>query len=180
MAFVPVTNVAEVDMIYTVLGENCENVFHVLSDTGWDTTKLTNLCTLFQNWESTNGASARHNSTAFIKVVARDLTTATSGRVEQAPTSPISGTGSTTPAPNNVTIAIKHITGLAGRSFRGRTFWIGLGDDMVSGNNITSGNRTAILTRMGTLLTNVNAVSGQHLVVVSKFHNGAARSPGIA
>jgi len=49
------------------------------------------------------------------------------------------GTQGSAAHPGNVTIAIKRVSGLTGRSTRGRIFWQGIPLDAVTGNNISTG-----------------------------------------
>jgi hypothetical protein len=87
--------------------------------------------------------------------------------------------------PNNVTCAIKWLTANSGKSFRGRTFHIGMTDQMVIGNNLAGGQDTKFLTAYTALMNAVasqpaaGGASGFHLVVVSKRHNNAWRDTAV-
>jgi hypothetical protein len=165
-------------MIYTCISEICENIYHVHSGTAWDATSLAALNAVFAAWEVSDGKAMRHNATALFKVSSVDLTTQNGAFVDTPITPPTAGVQSA-PAPNNVTIAIKWTTGLRGRSFRGRTFHIGMYEGAFSGNQLTSAAVADWTTRYGDLLAAVNAVSGHKMGVTSRKHNGTDRTTGV-
>jgi len=83
--------------------------------------------------------------------------------------------------PNNVTCAIKWLTANTGKSFRGRTYHIGMTDQMCAGNNLIGGYDNKFIVAYTALM---NAIASQpavagasnfHLVIVSKRHNNAWR-----
>jgi hypothetical protein len=69
-----------------------------------------------------------------------------------------------------VTAAISWRTAKRGRSYRGRSFHIGMTSTMVTGSTLTAGTITSLTTAYNALLTAVNA-SGIALCVVSRFQN---------
>lgn len=168
MVFVPCPNVAEVTVKQTHLGENVVNVYHVESATAWDETALSELGIQFRTWWETETRTERSVEACLIEVCARDLTTQ-SGLAVCTPHGVVNCGAATGDAlPGNVTIAIKEGTSLAGRSFRGRSYWVGLSEGHVDGNVIDPGTATAIVGDMNELSARVNAL-GHVLVVVSKM-----------
>lgn len=154
-------------MKYNSGGQVCENVYHVLGASEWTTTTLGALGVYFENWENTLGKTRRGTSTQLQAVICVALVTEDGPAVFSAVA--IDGTEPYELLPNNVTLAIKWTTNKRGRSYRGRTYWIGLslGDQSsVNSNQIDSGRATDILNDMTTLMTGTKPNGGQ-LVVLS-------------
>lgn len=178
--FIPVALTAKVTMTYLLDGQTVENVYHVKGSSEWDATTLDALTTAFENWETTHGTVMRGTDAILISVTAEALF------IEDGPvffsTVSISGILTNDLLPNNVTIAIKWVTGIRGRSFRGRTYHIGVTNDMVttSGpNHINGAWVTGLLNHYGALLLVTYPNSGQ-LCVVSYAHDCTWRSAGVA
>ena len=178
MAFIPCPGIVEVEMQYTMELEFCENVYHVSVSGTIDQSALSALVTIFQNWENASASPLRSNQCALHTIRARDLTTQNAQELIHTVSPAISGTNTANPAPNNVTIATAMRTGKAGRSYRGRSFWIGVTDSMYSANNIVSALQTAILAAYGALQSSLNTASTP-LVVLSRHTGGAPRGSGI-
>lgn len=143
MAFIPAVNTAQVSMQFTQSdGEFAENTFYVEGTGDWSEAPMTTLAGDMITWWGTgNGTDSYKASQSslvdLIAVVCRDLTTQTSPVVTVNPSGgPQPGTGSADPIQNGLTKAITARTGLSGRSFRGRTFLVGLTlDDLEAGAN---------------------------------------------
>lgn len=167
MAATRFIDVAEVRMLYTQEGERVENVMHVLNNAGgWTIPTLLDLGATFVDWEDATAKAQRNSGTFLDLVTVTDLTSLGSARVT-VPVSPsIQGTGVGSPAPNNVTIAIKHNTGVRGRGRQGRSFWIGVHENMYTANTIESASVTAITGAMLALKALVLALDPDYRMVV--------------
>lgn len=176
--FIPLPDTAQVQMIYTSANEPCENVYYVQGATGWDIAGLTALVTYFAAWESGTAHTMRSDNVILTLIRAVDFSTSTGAEVE----TPQAITGTLTPnhLPNNVTWSIKANTGLRGRSFRGRTYWIGLNGAQVdtSGQSVLNAPATNIVAGLNTLRTGALPNSGK-LVVASRFSGGNPRAVGV-
>lgn len=172
MVFVPSPGKVQVEMVYTSSGQPCENVYHVDMGTTPTPAQMLALTNVFDTWDSTFNITARHTQTFLQKIVCRDLTSQGAPAVENDISPTRAGTGTGPPLPNNVTLSIEWRTGLSGRSFRGRTYIIGLMETALGSDaqEVTSAFAGNILTTYGHLLTNVNAVSGSALCVLSRYH----------
>jgi hypothetical protein len=178
--FVPGANVLQVNAKYACLLEPCENVYYVLGAGAWDATSMSGLASVFATWEATYAAPMRGADTAFVGLHLRDLTTEFSATYDA--TYNTVGTHGGAFVPNNVTVAVKASTGLAGRSFRGRTYWIGFTTTMLSAttpNQVDSTAGAAIVSALNTLLTRTWPNSGK-IVVFSRMHNKAWRTAGVS
>jgi len=168
MVFVPCPNTAEVTVKQTHLSEKAVNVYHVEAVSSWDQAKLQELAEAFVTWWETETRTERAVQACLEEVCARDLTTA-SGLSVCIPHGLVNCGAATGDAlPGNVTIAIKEGTGLAGRANRGRSYWVGLSEGHVTGNQIVPATATAIIGNMNELSARVNDL-GHTLVVVSKM-----------
>jgi hypothetical protein len=87
---------------------------------------LTALKDLYLAWENDLGNNDRSNEISLINVYIRDLTVQ-NGIILDFPVTPaIVGARASPVLPMHSTLAVKHTTGIAGRSYRGRTYFIGL------------------------------------------------------
>lgn len=168
MAFIPAVNTARVEMVFSQGAQIVENVYHVLNSTGWDVPGLQLLGLTFIDWWNDNLRTQSSDNLSLNNVKVRDMTTASSPAVEVATGLPLVGT-STVPLPNSSTLAVKWITGLAGRSFRGRTYHLGLSQGtLVNPNQITAAFHTILQDAYDALVAAVIA-GGAELVVASFF-----------
>lgn len=113
------------------------NVFHVESGGDWTTAALELLADTLVTWAVTELIPNMASTVTLEHVEAKDI----GGEAGEAVVVPCigtcSGNGTNGPAlPNNVTVAVKWLTGLSGRSFRGRTYHIGLTENQVTDNEL--------------------------------------------
>lgn len=179
-AFIPVPNVAQVDMIYTQDNQPVENVYHYQFAAPPTALDLNNLIDSLKTWETDHGAGLRSDDVALVRIKARDLTTVDGIGVDRQIVPAIVGTNVAGAMPNNVTLAMTWRTGLAGRSFRGRTYHIGLVKGTLTAPNQVSNAGQASLIAAYTLLLDVDPAGSPPLVVVSRRHANADRLVGIA
>jgi hypothetical protein len=189
LAFIPVTDTAEVTMSYEILDADiAENVFGVKNTGSWNATSLAALAAVFNTWNDTTVAGhapyeGRNNNTILQSTTARDLTTQTSPVVTVAyPGSHGAGADNSGPLSNGLTKAFTARTGLSGRSQRGRTFVIGPSVDALNGadpNFVTSAWANDWVGWLNALIAAIPAANAAwSLVVISRFHNGAPRGSG--
>lgn len=188
--FVPCLNTLEVAVQYIQNQEPVLNTYHVQNTGAWDAAAALDCLSVFFLWEDVGYSGSgvpknnRSSTTELVSATGRDLTTLTGLRVEDIPSGgPIVGQDTNPPLPNNVTIALKAATNVAGRSFRGRTYWIGMTEFMIDpaeGQTI----KAAILpTLTGAMTALVHAIHATNpawtMVVCSKHHNGVPRAAGL-
>lgn len=178
--FIPFPNTIEIDAHYLVEDIPCENVYHVHGGAAWTSTSMAAAAAAFATWEAAEAAHHRSSDVLFVGAHVRDLTTATSGEVDH--TDNVAGVLTGPRLPNHCTIAIKAGTGIAGRSFRGRTYWIGLTQDQLDTNDcnlIVIAVANAIVAHMAALIAVAWPNSGQ-LVVASRRTGGTDRTTGVS
>jgi hypothetical protein len=147
---------------------------------GWDPDSLGDLGEALLSWENTLGKAQRSNQITCIGVECRDISVQDSFVVTVAAIPPIQGTLQTPVLPANVTLAVSLRTPFAGRSFRGRTYWIGLSEGAVQGDFVINSTAQGILAAVRALVEDVPQPLNAQLVVVSRYANGAPRNIGIA
>ncbi len=177
--YVPVPNVALVELIFRQDNQIMEQTFHVLNAAQWDVSQLVQLGGVFKSWWQTNLLGGCSNTVQLIMIKLTDLTTATSPLYEYLTGLPIGGGNGSTAEPSNVTLAVKFTTNTRGRSYRGRTYHIGLTQNQVQGNVISVGQ--ALYMRDGYFaLIQAMITAGYQLVVASRRSAGAPRVTGIS
>lgn len=167
MAVTRFLDVAEISAQYTTGGERAVNVFMILNNAGgWTIPTLLDLGATYVDWEDATAKALRNSGTFLDLVNVTDLTSLGSSRVT-VPVSPsIQGTAAGAPAPNNVTAAIKHNTGVRGRGVQGRTFYIGLTESQYTVNTIESAASDAIVSSLLALKTAILALDPDYRMVV--------------
>jgi len=180
MAFIPVANTAQVRMQFLYDGQHCENVYHVENTGAWDVGGLQALGDGFIDWWDTELKAFAPDTVSLRQVVLRDLTTESGLAVERTTGLPLVGTNGSPALPNNVTVAVKWSTGLAGRSFRGRTYHIGMPENSTVGNTVSASPLLDLQAAYDALIGVPPAVDAAYsLVVVSLFHDNAPRVAGV-
>jgi len=180
MAFVPVPDTAQFEIVYSWDGQIVENVLHYRILAGPITE------TALQDWTETLAAFVKDtllplaaDTLTLLRVVAKAIDVL-DGIFYVATTGlPAVGGGGSAALPNSVTAAYSWRTGLAGRSFRGRSFIPGLQEGQVTANALTPAAVTAYTNAWEQLRT-VGGSEGWEMVVVSTVSGGAPRVTGIA
>jgi len=176
MGFVIAPGVARVELIFLQNAQYVQNVYHVQVDPTGPLTEadLDAVRATFVTWHQTNLRPAQGAFAILQRIEVRDMTVA-DGLAKVYPcTTNCSGSGAGSANPGNVTIAVKWTTGYSGRSRRGRTFHVGLVQNVTTGNQITTGHQTLLQTAYSALITACNT-AGTPLVVYSRVSGGASR-----
>lgn len=179
MAFIRVPNVVQVEMVYLWDGQFVENVFHAQHAPGYDESDIANLLDVFNGWHDANLDLVQSSAVSLINLIGTDLDSQTGPRVEDSAGLPRAGTAASPSMPNNVSLVVKWTTGNRGKSFRGRTYHIGLREDVVTANRVDAGHIASLVTHYGPILTLLTA-AGWTMVVASRYTNNAPRATGIA
>lgn len=179
MAFIPVPNVAQVELVANWDNQVVETVLHYQAPAAMDGAVLSRLAnTAIATWAASVRPLCANNLTLF-QCKVTDLTTANSPSVTVAATGSMTGTQSTPSLPNNVALCLTKRTFLRGRSFRGRIYHYALPEAQVTGNAVAGAFVTTVLAGWSALLTLVNADGNWEMVVVSRFTDDNPRSAGI-
>lgn len=135
MAHIPVPNVARVIVTGRLNGQKVANTFYVQGGGGWTAEELQDLADLVNTTWRAEIIPLLHNTYSHIGCIVKDLTTETGITIEAVPGAVANGALAGTPLPNNVSLAIKKVTSLGGRNFRGRMFVAGIPGGHLNGNN---------------------------------------------
>lgn len=179
MPFVPFPNTAQVNMVCLWDDQRVENVFHVEQATPFDQVSLAVMGALFRDWWDTNLKPIVPSNISLILIALRALDSESAPAIDFTTNLPLAGTatGGNT-LPNNVTVAIKWTTELRGRSFRGRTFHIGLREDVVVGSRVDASFVPTLIAKYQALLDDLEGLNAE-LVVASRISNGNYRTQGV-
>lgn len=132
MSFIPVAGGCKVELVYVVGLQRVENVYWIKKTGGGNFTAadLDTVSGVFYAWENLVARLRRHTGTHC------DIFRATAMHSPGAPfveyVMNLNGSLAGTNIPTVATVAVKHGTGLSGRSFRGRSYWIGLATGQVA------------------------------------------------
>lgn len=178
--FIPVPNVASVELIYSLNGIVAENQFHVHKGSPYSASDLTALRTTVDTWDSSTGKGLRAVACTLVRIRSKSLESAGAPMEDFALATPRAGTQAGTVYPANVSFAYKKSTGLSGRSFRGRWYHVGLTTGAVgtTPNQLASVSVTNFLGFLNALQTALTS-AGHTMGVVSYRTGGAYRTTGV-
>lgn len=178
MGFVPFDNMAQVELRFVQEGQQVENVFHVRQLGPFDVAALTAAAQAFATWWTTSMDTYVASAVSLNEIVARGMESVTDPAISFVTGLPAIGASASGGLPNNVTAAVKWTTALAGRSYRGRTYHVGLTEAQVGGSTIDATVRTNLQGVYNTLITDLDA-AGFTLVVASRISGGVERLAGV-
>lgn len=118
-------------------------------------------------WLDTDFRNPVSNAITFRKIVLRSLNGAPPAPVEVPVIGTVTGVTSSPALPSNVTLAVKLLTALGGRSFRGRAFHVGLCESQVTADLVGAA-LADILAGWDTFRTGSYGVTGSVWSVISK------------
>lgn len=179
MAFIPVPNVVEVQTIYELDSQIVENTSYYLHGAGVPTlADVQDLVADVSALVQTNLIPLLSNVIHLVRLVGTLLETVDALSYILAVTPPVAGTLADFPLPSNVSYAIQFKTNNRGRSFRGRNYVPCLGTSQAADNTVTNTARSALTLAYQA----IGAAGGTdwEQVVVSRYHNKAPRTVGIA
>jgi hypothetical protein len=180
MPFVPIPNTVKVETCFSWDSQAVENVYHVRVSGDINEALLDNLNSLFYTWWSQYPANLQANTLLVTRTIISDASQQYGVAKEYAPGVINAGQVTNSPAlPNNVSVAVKWNTGLRGRSYRGRTYHLGLYEAAVTGNNVIPTTVAALISAYTALMTTLDA-QGYELVVASRFQGNLPRVTGVA
>lgn len=177
MPFVPVSNTVEVTIKCLYDQQLAENTLYFTHDAGAPSTAdIADLLATLESWFGTNLLSAASQDVQLFSLHGRDLTTSAGPQADRS--SGMTGVLLDPQLPNNDTLAISFRTGVAGRSFRGRNYIIGLTTAQVTRNIVNPDVLSILLAAYEALPTAVSP-DWAH-VVVSRKSGGLWRTEGVA
>lgn len=179
MAFVPFNNTIKIEPIFVWDGQRVQNVHYYLVDEFPDLTTAQDLAEAYIAWWDAGMKARTPTNLQLVMVVATIMEEENSPGLEVTTGLPLTGNNASPSLPNNVSVAVKWNTAFRGRSYRGRTYHIGLVEFVVTGNTIDTGYATDLQTLYTDLLVLDTDVGPARMGVASKISNGAFRTVGV-
>lgn len=181
MAFQPVPDTVEVDVIYTMNAEIVQNSFYASLAGGYAIADLDLLAAavgvaIVASWLPQQNADALYLRTE-VRGLAFENDIVAEDSVGNGP-----GLLGGVPLPNNVTFAVKKASGFTGRSARGRTYWIGMPQNklqIANENLVIAAYVTSVVAAVDAIRVAINAATSWSPVLVSRFADGVKRTTGI-
>lgn len=179
--FIPVINVAEVVVNGLIDGQQINNVFNFLYPSALTIPDLTGLgIDVIQSWTD-NLQTQVSTDYELISVKCTDLTTVSSPSVINFPVTALNGSWASPSVPLNTALVVSWHTELRGRSFRGRTYHAGIGQDgKANAGSVTDPVRANILAGYANFISDIESSSANDHVIVSRRNAGAWRTTGVA
>lgn len=177
VAFIPIENVVQAEMVYKVGTEFCENVLWFKFAGRPTPANLIGLKDMLLAWYNTDVQPYQAGEAVLNKLKFVDMTAPNGIYLEFPVLTDNQGGNVSAILPSNVTVAIKHLTGFTGRSYRGRTYWIGLAEGMVTGDGLNAGVAANLVTSFDNLIA-AAAANSSPWVVVTRYENKQPRLVG--
>lgn len=180
MAFQPVVDVAQINVICTQHTETMQNSFYGHLAGGYDLADLEELAAAIDVQVAATWLAEQVADTTYVRVEVRGLAVENDLVAEDATSTGV-GTHLGAALPNNVTLAIKKSSGLTGRSARGRTYWIGCArTELVSTNEnlFETVYVAAIVDAVDDIRTKIAATGLWAPTLVSRYTGGVQRAAG--
>lgn len=178
MAYQPVAATALIEIVYLANGQTCENTLYFRhATTGWSPAELTALAQAIQNWWVGEMAGITSNEIGIVRIDATDLSDQFGPKVIFPVTPTQLGTNPSPPLPNNATFCTTFTTGLRGRAFRGRNFFVGLAENFATGNQVSVPFATSLVNAYSELLGATYLPVGVDWMVVTRVVNGVVQMP---
>lgn len=178
--FIPAVNVAKVAMYWDTPGGKALNIFHFRKATPFDKDDLAALeAVISLNWDA-QFSPLQATAVECNRILLTDINEDDSFQVDRAPSTPLAGGLNENAMPSNVTVATKFGTGHAGRSYRGRSYFIGLTEPQCIGDILVAGVSDDITSAWVDFIGAVHDSDlGADLVIVSYCNDGAWRDEAL-
>lgn len=180
MAFIPVPNTVQCNMVYLWDNQRCLNTLYFEAPSEYTTAEMLTLAGELYDWWDVHFQPLQSASVSLEQIEVVDLTFQGAPGIVYTTGLPQVGGKSATPAlPNNVTVSTTFLTLLRGRNYRGRNYFIGLTEADVTANSV-GGAVVAAITDAYEQLMDITTISYGTWSVVSRYLNNAPRVSGIA
>lgn len=180
----PCPNTVQIEAVYSTQGGIAENIYHVKGSGPVTDIELlmTRVAGIYETWENTFGRTLRHAQAELVLLRVRDIGML-GGAVAQKPEAIIGGVSGVA-LPDSVSVPVKWRTARSGRSFRGRTYTIGIAASMVTGDTVNADAAALFATRYDALRVALNAgdwtgtgIESGKMVLVRRHFNKVQLNP---
>lgn len=179
MVFIPALNTVRVSLEFTLSGEICVNVFYLNKSTTVLSTDLTTIINTVKAWWTGGGKNYFHSSLSLSAIRTRDMTSQAGLVEDYVYPVPEAGIVGGVCAPANVAVVVSHRTGLAGRSYRGRTYFAGIPEAAYTANYLDATYPAAFGTALQDLMDDMVTAGPYVHSVASFYHLGSARGTAV-
>lgn len=184
MPFIPVPNTARVCVKYRLHGQDVCNIMWFEKGSPFTGSDLTTLCTAINSWVVTEVMPHLSQDMKFTGTEARSMEELSAPGVELPVVPAEDGGVGFSALPGNVAVAIKFLTGLTGRSFRGRNYIAGWPEPHVAGNSLDSTHVPTWVGAFEALASYLVGLAANHVVVslfsgVDSSGNPIPRATGV-
>lgn len=179
MANVYAPNVAQFNLNFTYQDEPAQNTMYTLYAEAPTSAMLNATSAAIYGTWATEAAPICPNTVRLNEVKAMSLHSAGAPVGGYTPITPIVGADSGASAPNQDTISVSFRTGFAGRSRRGRNYWIGLLKANITNNRLDPGVMAFILAYYNQFLPAAGILENCVWGVYSRFANKTPRLTGL-
>lgn len=180
MQFIPFDRVAKLEAIFLLDNQRCQNVHHFWFEAAITQQDLEDLAAEYKTWWDTQLAPHLPTALSLVLIKVTDLTVENGMSIEYSTGLPLTGDSPSAVLPNSCTFTIKWTTGRGGRSYRGRTYFVGLREDIVVNNLVDLAYVTQLIPIYQELVVLDLPTNDCVMVVASKFSNGLPRAVGLA
>lgn len=181
MAFQPVPDAVEINVIYDQSGEVVQNVFYAEIPGGYSLVDLQLLADVMDAQIQGTWKTQQSTDATYLRIEVRGLAAINDLFASNNDnTGPGVGVGGS--LPNQVTLAIKKASALTGRSARGRCYWIGVLRaqlTVASDNEFEAAYVAAVVAAVDSIRTSIDGTPLWVPVLVSRFSGGLPRSQGV-
>lgn len=180
MAFQPVVDTVEIDIIYTLNAEPVQNVLYAELPGGYILADLVALAAQIDTQVNGTWKPQQPPEAVYVRTEVRGLALQNDLTASNNTNAGPGLIGAAT-LPNNVTFSIKKESGLTGRSARGRLYWIGVPFNQIQATNenlLNAAYVTAIVAAVDSQRVGILAVGAWLPVLVSRFSEGIPRVTG--
>lgn len=178
MPFVGNENVAQCNVVHLQDNQVLENTLYFFSTTPITEARLYELASALGTIWVDVFMPLKCSQVRLNEVNAMQLVPVPAPTAAWSPASPVVGGDSNAASPNSVTLAISLRTGLSGRSYRGRNYWIGLTEPTVTNNLVDSGLIGDILAAYSLLIGPDAVAESWTWSVYSRYVNNTPRETG--
>jgi len=179
MAFVPFTATAQASVRHLWLGQEVENNLYFSWEGAAGGMDVANLAGNLLIYWTDNMMPLQSNTTQLLGVYVRSLVDEIAEIAFASPAGTINGGVSGDSCPSNASVAVSFRSGFSGRSSRGRNYWIGLPEGLVSGNVIADSLLNNIRTAYDGMIGDSAITPDARWVIASRQSGGVDRVVGV-
>lgn len=178
MAFIPVPNGALAELRYTLDGQQVENALWFAFDGTPTAGQLATLAEELWNWWDDQLSTQLSTGIVLREVYCTDQTSASGTAYSFSALPNPAGKANSNAAPNNVSLCVTHRTAARGRSFRGRTYVVGLQSASITQNTVATLTTNSVSAAFDALRDGTTISEGV-FSICSRFSGNAPRLSGV-